>query len=109
MITEPAAGPLTEGTGSVGEKIKQRVRGGELGAWPVLIGLVVIWVVFQILNDRFLSAQNLSNLTLQIAATGCISVGIVLVLLLGEIDLSAGSVAGLAAAILAVLDRKSVV
>ena len=99
----PAAGPLAEHDGSIWEKIKSRVRGGELGAWPVLIGLVVIWIVFQILNDRFLSAQNLSNLTLQIAATGCISVGIVLVLLLGEIDLSAGSVAGLAAAVLAVL------
>jgi D-xylose transport system permease protein len=102
--TPPAAGPLAESDSvPLWEKIKRRVRGGELGAWPVLIGLIIIWLVFQILNDRFLSAQNLSNLTLQIAATGCISVGIVLVLLLGEIDLSSGSVAGLAAAILAVL------
>jgi D-xylose transport system permease protein len=104
MTAPPVAGPLAESdTGSSWTKTKQRVRSGELGAWPVLIGLVIIWAVFQLLNDRFLSAQNLSNLTLQIAATGCISVGIVLVLLLGEIDLSAGSVAGLAAAILAVL------
>jgi D-xylose transport system permease protein len=102
-MTGPTAGPLTEGEAGFWEKMRQRVRGGELGAWPVVIGLIIIWVVFQLLNDRFLSAQNLSNLTLQIAATGCISVGIVLVLLLGEIDLSAGSVAGLGAAILAVL------
>ncbi|MCM0674536.1 sugar ABC transporter permease [Micromonospora phytophila] len=83
--------------------MRRRVRTGELGAWPVIIGLIVIWVVFQSLNDRFLSPQNLSNLTLQIAATGTISVGVVLVLLLGEIDLSVGSVAGVAAAALAVL------
>ena len=83
--------------------VRGRLRSGELGAWPVIIGLVVIWVVFQSLNDRFLTPQNLSNLTLQIAATGTISVGIVLVLLLGEIDLSVGSVAGVAAAALAVL------
>jgi D-xylose transport system permease protein len=101
--TEPAAGPLTDKPSSLRDRINRRVRGGELGMWPVIIGLVAIWIVFQLLNDRFLSSQNLSNLAAQIAATGCISVGIVLVLLLGEIDLSAGSVAGLAAAILAVL------
>lgn len=83
--------------------MRRRLRTGELGAWPVIIGLIVIWVVFQSLNDRFLSPQNLSNLTLQIVATGTISVGVVLVLLLGEIDLSVGSVAGVAAAALAVL------
>jgi D-xylose transport system permease protein len=83
--------------------IGQRLRTGELGAWPVVIGLILIWVVFQSLNDRFLTPQNLSNLTLQIAATGTISVGVVLVLLLGEIDLSVGSVSGVAAAALAVL------
>ncbi|NUT36114.1 MAG: sugar ABC transporter permease [Hamadaea sp.] len=100
----PAAGPLAETeTHSPWEIVKRRVRGGELGAWPVLIGLVVIWVVFQALSDRFLTPQNLSNLALQITAVGMISVGIVLVLLLGEIDLSVGSVAGVSAALLAVL------
>ncbi|HET6213483.1 MAG TPA: sugar ABC transporter permease [Micromonosporaceae bacterium] len=102
----PAAGPLVEETKASHSPlaaVKRRVRSGELGAWPVIIGLIVIWIVFQSLNDRFLTPQNLSNLTLQIAATGTISVGIVLVLLLGEIDLSVGSVAGVAAAALAVL------
>ena len=79
------------------------MRAGELGAWPVIIGLVIIWIVFQSLNDRFLTPQNLSNLTLQIAGDRHISVGVVLVLLLGEIDLSVGSVAGVGAAALAVL------
>jgi D-xylose transport system permease protein len=83
--------------------VLRRIRQGELGAWPVIVGLIVICLIFQLLNDRFLTPQNLSNLTLQIAATGTISVGVVLVLLLGEIDLSVGSVAGVAAAALAVL------
>ncbi|WP_439592309.1 sugar ABC transporter permease [Microbacterium sp.] len=79
-----------------------RVRGGDLGSLPVAGGLVVIWAVFQILNPVFLSAQNLVNLTMQCAAVGTIALGVVLVLLVGEIDLSVGSVSGLASAVLAV-------
>ncbi len=79
-----------------------RVRSGDLGSLPVVVGLVLIWAIFQALNPAFLSAGNLVNLTLQSAAVGTIAVGIVLVLLLGEIDLSVGSMSGLAAAILAV-------
>jgi D-xylose transport system permease protein len=85
---------------------RRRVRGGELGALPVVIGLVVIWTIFYIQEPRFLSAQNLTNLVLQATAVGLISVGIVLVLLLGEIDLSVGSVSGLCACVLAVLNIK---
>ena len=79
-----------------------RLRSGDLGSLPVVVGLVIIWGVFQSLNTEFLSARNLVNLTLQSAAVGTIAIGIVLVLLLGEIDLSVGSVSGLAAAILGV-------
>ncbi|WP_127819481.1 sugar ABC transporter permease [Microbacterium sp. CPCC 204701] len=79
-----------------------RIRGGDLGAIPVVVGIVVIWTVFQLLNPLFLSSENLSNLTMQCAAIGTIALGVVLVLLLGEIDLSVGSVSGLAAAVLAV-------
>ncbi|KFF60466.1 ABC transporter permease [Cryobacterium sp. MLB-32] len=79
-----------------------RVRTGDLGSLPVVIGLIVIWIAFYALNPNFLSPINLVNLTLQCAAVGTISIGIVLVLLLGEIDLSVGSVSGLGAAILAV-------
>ena len=79
-----------------------RVRGGDLGSLPVIIGLVLIWTVFQALNPIFLSSTNLVNLTMQCAAIGTIALGIVMVLLVGEIDLSVGSVAGLAAAVLAV-------
>ena len=81
----------------------QRLRTGELGSLPVVIGVLAIWAVFQSLNSRFLSAQNLSNLSIDIVPTGMISVGIVFVLLLGEIDLSVGSVSGACAAVMAVL------
>lgn len=84
------------------ERLITRIRGGDLGSTPVIVGLVVIWTVFQTLNPVFLSSRNLVDLTMQCAAIGTIALGIVLVLLLGEIDLSVGSVSGLAAAVLAV-------
>lgn len=80
-----------------------RVRSGDVGVLPVAVGLVVIWTVFQILNPIFLSSANLVNLTLESAPVGVIALGIVCILLVAEIDLSVGSVSGLAAAILAVL------
>jgi D-xylose transport system permease protein len=79
-----------------------RLKSGDLGSLPVVVGLVVIWGVFQAMDSSFLSSRNLVNLTLQSAAVGTIAIGIVLVLLLGEIDLSIGSVSGLSGAILAV-------
>ncbi|MGX1133915.1 D-xylose transport system permease protein [Streptomyces glaucescens] len=84
-------------------EFKRKMRAGELGSLPVIVGLVVICVVFQSLNSAFLSAQNLSDITVTMVGTGMISVGIVFVLLLGEIDLSVGSVSGAASAIAAVL------
>jgi D-xylose transport system permease protein len=88
------------------ERLRRRVTQGELGSLPVIGGLILIWAVFQILNPNFLSPRNLSNLMLQIADMGTIAVGLVLVLLLGEIDLSAGSVSGLGAGVLGVLAVK---
>lgn len=79
-----------------------RLRSGDLGSVPVVVGLVIIWAVFQIANSNFLSSRNLVNLTLQTTSVGVIALGIVLVLLLGEIDLSVGSVSGLSAAIFGV-------
>jgi D-xylose transport system permease protein len=83
-----------------------RLARGELAWVRAIIAIAVIWAIFQIANDRFLSAVNLSNLTLQLAAVATISIGVVLVLLLGEIDLSVGAVSGLAAAVMAVLSVK---
>ncbi|MGH3853696.1 MAG: sugar ABC transporter permease [Pseudonocardiaceae bacterium] len=82
-----------------------RLHPGEPGALPVTVSLMSTWVLFQILdpNHRFLTAANLSNMVVQSAAVGMLAVGITLVLLLGESDLSVGSVSGLAAAVLAIL------
>jgi D-xylose transport system permease protein len=81
----------------------RRVRSGDLGPLPVIVGLVIVWTVFQILNPVFLSSENLVNLSLECCSVGVISLGVVCVLLVGQIDLSVGSVSGLTAAIVAVL------
>lgn len=71
-------------------------------ALTVIVGLVVVWGLFQLLNDNFLSPRNLSNLLLQIAVLGTLAIGMVLVLVIGEIDLSVGAIAGVSAATLAI-------
>jgi simple sugar transport system permease protein/D-xylose transport system permease protein len=81
----------------------ERVRSGELGAVPVVLGLLIICVVFQALNGLFLSSDNLTNVLLECVPTGVIALGIVFVLLLGEIDLSVGSVSGVSGGVLCVL------
>lgn len=92
----------SQGIGGFLRAFASRLRSGDLGSLPVVVGLVVIWGVFAFANDAFLSSRNLVNLTQQSVSTGIIALGIVLVLLLGEIDLSVGSLSGLSAAILAV-------
>jgi D-xylose transport system permease protein len=85
---------------------RRRLSQGELGNLPVIVGIAIIWAIFWFANPNFLTPANLTNLVLQITAMGTIAVGIVLVLLLGEIDLSVGAVSGLAAAVMAVLNVK---
>ena len=94
--------PPTPGRGVL-DAARDRVRRGDLGSLPVAVGLILIAIVFSSLNQHFLSAENLTNLALQMAATGTIALGIVLVLLLGEIDLSVGSVSGLSAVVMTLL------
>ncbi|MFC0398815.1 sugar ABC transporter permease [Paraburkholderia rhizosphaerae] len=80
-----------------------RVRSGDLGSLPVIVGLVIIWTVFTSLNPVFLSANNLVNLLFDCSTVGVISLGIVCVLLVGEIDLSVGSMSGFASALVGTL------
>jgi D-xylose transport system permease protein len=82
---------------------RQRIAGGDLGNVPVVLGIIAIAIVFYIQDKTYLSSSNLVNITLSAVPYGVISLGIVLVLLLGEIDLSVGSISGLAASITAVL------
>jgi D-xylose transport system permease protein len=84
-------------------EFKRKVHAGDLGSIPVVIGLIIIAVIFQTMNSQFLSAENLSNIAVTMVATGMMAVGIIFVLLLGEIDLSVGSVSGVSGAIVAVL------
>ncbi|MFE6054962.1 sugar ABC transporter permease [Kitasatospora sp. NPDC056446] len=86
--------------------VRRRLASGELGSLPVVVGLVVIAVVFQSVTHHFLQADNLTNITRFIAGPGLIAVGVVFVLILGEIDLSLGSVAGASAAVAAVLTSR---
>ncbi|GAA3469654.1 sugar ABC transporter permease [Nonomuraea roseola] len=97
-----------QGLRGAAEGLLDRVRGGDLGVLPVVIGLIVIWSVFQALNPIFLSSVNLVNLTLECAPVGIIALGVVVVLLVGQIDLSVGSVSGLTSAVMAVffVDRR---
>ena len=77
---------------------------GDLAELRVVLALALIWLVFYAQEPRFMSSVNLSNLVLQTCAVGLVSIGIVHVLLLGEIDLSVGAVSGLCASIMAVLN-----
>ena len=79
------------------------VRTGDLGSLPIVVGLILIAIIFQSQNDRFLTAGNFVNLIVQMAAITIIGMGIVFVLLLGEIDLSVGYVSGVAGVTTALL------
>jgi D-xylose transport system permease protein len=107
MVEDPRLLKAEPGLAGFLRDLRRRISQGDIGALPVIVGLVIIWAVFQTANPNFLSARNLTNLFLQIAAMGTISVGIVLVLLLGEVDLSVGAVSGLSAGVMAVLNVKS--
>ena len=91
-VTPAPTSPETGGTTEEKPKldVRQQVRRivqGDLSSVRVILGLVLIAIIFQVQESRFLSAENLTNLMLQITTIGLISVGIVYVLLLGEIDL----------------------
>lgn len=92
-----------EGLSGTIQAFIDRVRSGDLGSLPVVIGLILIWGVFSTLNPIFLSPANLVNLLFDCSTVGIISLGIVCVLMVGEIDLSVGSTSGFASALLGVL------
>jgi D-xylose transport system permease protein len=87
----------------VTRSLVQRITWADSAPLAALLGLAAIGAVFQAANPNFLTPLNLTNLLGQIAAVGTIAVGLVLVLLIGEIDLSVGAVSGLSAAVMAVL------
>ena len=108
-VTDPATspeGPTPENPGlaDIVRSYITKVRGGELGSLPAVLGLVVLVLVFSALRpERFPSQFNVANLLNQSAAIVVLSMGLVFVLLLGEIDLSAGYTGGTAAAVTGVV------
>lgn len=93
---------------SLGEYIGsyfKRVRSGDLGSIPIIIGLIVIAFIFQSQNENFITPRNLVNLIVQMAGITTIAIGVVFVLLLGEIDLSIGYVSAVAAVAMTMLLR----
>jgi D-xylose transport system permease protein len=80
-----------------------RVRGGDIGSLPAILGLIVLVVIFGVARDTFISAVNFANLFSQGAQIIFIAMGLVFVLLLGEIDLSAGFASGVCGAVMAIL------
>jgi D-xylose transport system permease protein len=113
IAVPPAQDPTSAGSPPVavpGQGIGDRfrswiagVRDGDLGVLPIVVGLVLIAIIFQAQNENFLTAGNFVNLLVQGAAYCTIAIGIVFVLLLGEIDLSVGYVAGVAGVITSLL------
>jgi D-xylose transport system permease protein len=75
----------------------RRVRGGDMGSLPAILGLVVLFIVFGVANERFTSALNLANLVTQAGSICVLAMGLVFVLLIGDIDLSAGVAGGVSA------------
>ena len=80
-----------------------KVKAGQVGALPALLGLFVLCIVFGTQSSVFLTPGNLANLLTQAAAVIVIAMGLVFVLLLGEIDLSAGYAAGVCGALLVIM------
>jgi D-xylose transport system permease protein len=99
------ANDLTQ-SNTLGDSVKayvQRVRGGDMGALPSILGLVVLFIVFGIANDRFLSNLNMANLATQAGSIIILAMALVPVLLLGDIDLSAGVAGSTGAAVMGLL------
>jgi D-xylose transport system permease protein len=105
-VAEPPPAPGAPARDTVGAYARRwlvDVRSGELGSLPIIVGLVIIAIVFQTQNDRFLTASNFVNLIVQTAPYAVIAMGVTFALLLGEIDLSIGFVSGVGGVLVALL------
>jgi len=80
-----------------------RIKSGDMGALPGVLGLIALCIVFGVMSDVFLTPGNFANLLTQAASVTVIAMGLVFVLLLGEIDLSAGYASGVCGAVLVIL------
>jgi D-xylose transport system permease protein len=99
----PPDSPSRDTLGAYAARWWTGVKAGDLGSLPIIVGLIIIAIVFQTANSNFLTAGNFVNLVVQSAAYALVAMGIVFVLLLGEIDLSVGYVSGVAGVTVALL------
>jgi D-xylose transport system permease protein len=93
---------------SVGAAVRgyiERLKAGDVGSLPVVLGVVVIGIIFNFKTSSFLTANNFNNLIVQMAGTAVIAIGVVFILLLGEIDLSIGYVSGVCGVMVAWLQE----
>lgn len=106
-VTQETSGGQTEAHGSpIASALSEyvsKVRGGDVGSLPAVLGFVVLVIFFSTQTDTFFTLLNGANLLQQSASTIFVAMGLVFVLLLGEIDLSAGFAAGTSAAVMGVL------
>jgi D-xylose transport system permease protein len=105
-VMEPplaSEGPARETVSAYARRWWVDVKSGELGSLPIIVGLIIIAIVFQTQNDRFLTASNFVNLIVQTAPYAVIAMGVTFALLLGEIDLSIGFVSGVGGVLIALL------
>jgi D-xylose transport system permease protein len=100
---EEAAPPVEYGLGDIARRRWEAIKAGDVGNLPVIVGLIGICLFFYLKNDNFLTAGNFTNLMTQMAGVTTVAIGVVFVLLLGEIDLSIGYVSGVAGVIVAEL------
>jgi D-xylose transport system permease protein len=103
VTTVAAPVPAAQTPGAYARRWWVGVRSGDLGSLPIFVGLLVIAIVFQLQNDRFLTAGNFVNLMVQTAPYAVIAMGVTFALLLGEIDLSIGFVSGVGGVVTALL------
>ena len=97
------AGAYDRSIAAIARRRWEAIKAGDVGNLPVIVGLLVITVFFQLKNENFLTAGNFTNLITQMAGVTTIAIGVVFVLLLGEIDLSIGYVSGIAGVVVAEL------
>jgi len=103
VVTQAQSSRASPGLAALLRERWDGIRSGDIGSWPVIIGLAAIVVFFTQKNGNFLTAVNFDNLIVQMAGTATIAIGVVFVLLLGEIDLSIGYVSGVAGVVVAEL------
>jgi D-xylose transport system permease protein len=104
IAAEPSAADTQTFSGFI-QAWWQGVRAGELGSLPIIVGLVIIFITFGILEENFITERNFTNLLLQMAAVATIAIGVVFVLLIGEIDLSVAFVSAVGGVVMTLLLR----